>query len=88
MPNHRIDRDEFVDDVSEEDRDKAVLSMMLVGASWPWTVDEIACELDTQSGAEDSVERLSRAGLLHCFGPFVFPTRSARRAEQIGAGTV
>jgi hypothetical protein len=88
MPTHRIDSEQPVDNVSEEDRDDCVLSLMLVGASWPWTVDEIACELDRPIGATDSVDRLSRAGLLHRFGPFVFPTRAARRAEEIGAGTV
>jgi hypothetical protein len=88
MPTHRIDSEPFVDNVSAEDRDKCVLSLMLVDSPWPWTVEEIGCELETHLGAEDSVDRLSRAGLLHRVGPFVFPTRAARRAEQIGAGTV
>lgn len=88
MPTHRIADEPFEDNVSHEDRDKCVLILLMDDPSLPWTVEELACELDTQSGAEDSVDRLSRAGLIHRFGPFVFPTRAARRADQISAGTV
>jgi hypothetical protein len=88
MQDHRIDDEPFVDNVSAEDRDKTVLDFMLVESPWPWSVDEIGCELGTQTGAEDAVARLAGAGLLHKIGPVVFPTRSARRAAQIGAGTV
>lgn len=86
MPTHRIAAEPFEDRVSPEDRDKCVLSL-LIDVS-PWTVEELGCELDTQSGAEDAVGRLSRAGLLHRLGPLVFPTRAGRRAEEIEAGTI
>lgn len=88
MPTHRIAAGRPIDNVSEEDRDKCVLSLLMDEAPWPWTVEELAWELDTQSGAEDAVARLSGAGLLHRFGPLVFPTRAARRADRIGAGSV
>ncbi|MGN6371523.1 MAG: hypothetical protein ACTHM1_00810 [Solirubrobacteraceae bacterium] len=89
MPTHRIaDAEPFVDNVSDEDRDKCVLGLLIDESPWPWTVQELGCELETNRGAEDSVDRLSRAGLLHRLGPFVFPTRAARRAEEIEAGTV
>ena len=87
MPDHRIDDEEFDDNVGEEDRDRCVLGLMLVDSPWPWTVDEIACELHTLIGAADSVGRLAGAGLIHRLGEFVFPTRAARRADQIGSGS-
>jgi hypothetical protein len=89
MQAHRIaDEQDFEDNISAENRDKTVLDFMLCDSPWPWSVDEIGSELGTQTGAEDAVARLAGAGLLHKIGPFVFPTRAARRAEQIGAGTV
>jgi len=54
--------------------------------SWPWSVDEIVRELQDRIGAHDSVRRLSEAGLVHRLGEFVFPTRTARRADQLGVG--
>jgi hypothetical protein len=87
MPDHRIQQaQEDEDNVGDEDRDGHVLGL-IVDSGWPWTVDELACELGTRLGAADAVARLSRAGLIHRFGELVFPTRPARRAEQIGAGT-
>ncbi|HEX4116138.1 MAG TPA: hypothetical protein VHY18_09730 [Solirubrobacteraceae bacterium] len=87
MPDHRIQQAQEVEDnVGDESRDGNVLGL-IVDSGWPWTVDEIACELGTLLGARDSVARLSGAGLVHRFGEFVFPTRTALRAEQIGAGT-
>jgi predicted transcriptional regulator len=75
-----------LDDVSERDRDLNVLNLMLCDSSWPWSVDEIARELQTRIGAYDSVSRLAEAGLVHRLGEFVFPTRAARRADELGIG--
>lgn len=87
MPDHRIeDEHKFEDNVSEENRDLCVLNLLLCDSPWPWTVDEIVCELDTRIGAVDAVGRLSGMGLVHRFGEFVFPTRAARRADELGAG--
>jgi hypothetical protein len=86
MLDQRIEDDPFEDRVSETDRDKTVLNLLFGDPPWPWTVDEIARELDTHIGARDSVSRLQRAGLVHKLGEFVFPTRAACRADQIGAG--
>ena len=66
--------------------DLCVLNLMLCDSPWPWTVDEIACELHTRIGAVNAVGRLSGMGLVHRFGEFVFPTRAARRADELGAG--
>jgi hypothetical protein len=87
MHQERIDQQDFEDNVSEEDRDSNVLNLMLCDSPWPWTVDEIARELHTRMGAEDSVGRLAGMGLVHRLGEFVFPTRAARRADQIGTGS-
>lgn len=87
MPDHRTEDDQkFEDNVSEENRDLCVLNLLLCDSPWAWTVDEIACELHTRIGAVDAVGRLSGMGLVHRFGEFVFPTRAARRADELGAG--
>jgi hypothetical protein len=83
MHDQRIADEPFEDHVSEEDRDKCVLSLMLSDSSWPWTVDEIARSLDNEIGAHDSVARLVGDGLAHRLGELVLPTRAARRANEI-----
>lgn len=85
MPDHRIDDVALPEDtVSDEDRDGNVLNL-LIDSGWPWTVDEIACELRSPLGATDAVSRLSGAGLVHRAGEFVLPTRAARQADQLRA---
>jgi hypothetical protein len=86
MPDQRIEDAAPEDLVSETDRDRNVLNLMLADSPWPWTVDEIARELQNRLDAEDAVWRLTGAGLVHRFGEFVFPTRTARRADQLGIG--
>ncbi|HEV3095079.1 MAG TPA: hypothetical protein VGY30_11265 [Solirubrobacteraceae bacterium] len=86
MQEDRIQQElEADDDVADEDRDGNVLAL-IIDSGWPWTVDEIACELRTLLGARDAVARLSGAGLVHRLGELVFPTRAALRADEIGAG--
>jgi hypothetical protein len=72
----------------ENRADSTVLDFMLVGSSWPWSVDEIVRELGNKVDAEDAVARLIGTGLAHRFGEFVFPTRTARRAAELQLGTV
>lgn len=72
----------------QQQMDNLVLECMLVGASWPWSVPELALELESEVDAVDAVNRLQRAGLLHRCGDFVFPTRSARRAAELQTGTL
>lgn len=72
--------------VDERDRDRNVLNLML-DDPWPWGLDEIARELRSELEARDAVTRLADAGLLHRLdGGFVFPTRTARRADELGIG--
>lgn len=86
MCNQRIEDAAPEDLVSERDRDRNVLNLMFVDSSWPWSVEEIARELQSRLDAEDAVCRLAGAGLVHRLGEFVFPTRAARRADELGMG--
>jgi hypothetical protein len=72
----------------EERTDNIVLDFMLVGPSWPWSVEEIARELGDKFDAENAVARLIGTGLAHRLGEFIFPTRAARRASELQIGTV
>ncbi len=72
----------------EQRTDNTVLDFMLLGGSWPWSVQEIARELGDQVDAEDAVARLVGTGLAHRIGEFIFPTRAARRAADLQVGTV
>jgi HD-like signal output (HDOD) protein len=73
---------------SEEQRDSSVLNLLFCNASWPWSVAEIARELQDQDGTVDAVARLTEAGLVHRLGEFVFPTRTARRANELDVGSM
>jgi hypothetical protein len=65
--------------------DKAVLANLCQDPC-PWTIEEIGRELEDQDDAVDSVARLAADGLLHQFGEFVFPTRAARRSDELYEG--
>lgn len=52
-------------------------------AQRPWTVDEVASEIEDPTAASDSLGRLARAGLIHRCDGFVFASRAALRAAQI-----
>ena len=49
----------------------------------PWSVREIALAIGDQVATEDSLVNLHAAGLVHRFGEFVFPTRTATRFNQL-----
>jgi hypothetical protein len=87
MQDQRI-RDEDAPQRREECIDSVVLDFMLTGPSCPWSLQELARELGNPADAEDAVARLAGAGLVHRLGEFVFPTRAARRAEEVQIGTV
>lgn len=72
---------------SDEHLDCEVLHLILIDDGWPWSVGELARELGNEGNAIDAVSRLTHAGLLHRFGEFVFPTRTARRAATLQVGT-
>lgn len=65
-----------------------MLDFMLCGSDHPWSVAAIARELGNEPDAHDAVARLTGSGLVHRLDDFVFPTRTARRAEELQIGTV
>ena len=68
----------------EEHTDAVILEMLLdKNAQRPWTVAEIARELDIPEEAADSVGRLARTGLVHRLHGFVFASRTAIRANTL-----
>jgi predicted transcriptional regulator len=58
---------------------------MLMETHRPWTIDEIAREVDGAETAhpEDSLRRLYGAGLIHRHDGFVWPSRAAVIADEI-----
>jgi hypothetical protein len=74
---------------SESDRrgDRSVL-VNLFQDPFPWTIEEIGRELGNQDDATDSVARLAADGLVHRFERFVFPTRAARRSDELYEGAL
>jgi hypothetical protein len=77
------------DRIPDEARENGLLNRMLVESpSYPWSVDEIARELQDTLGAEDSIQSLNEAGLVHRLGDFVWPSKAARRAAELRIGTV
>jgi hypothetical protein len=88
MQSQRIQDREISVAASDDQRDKAVLMLLSGGAGYPWTVQEIAREMQAPLEAEDAIRRLTETGLVHRFEDFVFPTRTARRAGELEVGTV
>lgn len=69
---------------SEEQRDGAVLAMLICDSSCPvWSMEEIMRTLGDRTDAIDAVNRLAAAGLVHRIDQFVFPTLAARRADEL-----
>lgn len=75
-PGERLDANE-----------KAVL-ILLLEDRLPWTVEELGRELRGRGEAADAVAALAGAGLVHRHGDFVFPTRAARRADDLYDGAM
>lgn len=70
--------------VDDRATDWAVLVLLLdPDDRLPWSTEEIAREIGGEHTATDSLRRLHRAGLIHRCNEFVFPTRPARRFEEL-----
>jgi hypothetical protein len=53
-------------------------------AQRPWSVDEIIREYGDRANAIDALARLHGVGLIHRQGEFVWATRAALYADEIG----
>jgi predicted transcriptional regulator len=83
MRHARSEGEPSKDRFTEADNDKTVLHLLL-DDPLPWTVDEIVREVSSSRlETVDAIARLAGAGLVHRSGEFVFPTRAARRADEI-----
>jgi hypothetical protein len=83
MQDQRIEEETVEDGARPRNHEQAVLHLLL-GEHLPWTVEEIVREVSCSNlAAVDAVAGLAAAGLVHRFGDFVFPTRTARRADEI-----
>jgi hypothetical protein len=72
-----------------EARLDALLLDHLLLSPWPWTIEELSRETHGEViDAADAVARLAETGLVHRLDRFVFPTRTARRAEELRIGTL
>jgi hypothetical protein len=73
---------------SEAQLDALLLDHLLL-SPWPWTQEELGREIQEKGiDTADAVSRLVEAGLVHRFDRFVFPTRTARRAEELRLGVL
>ncbi len=75
-------------------RATAVLTHLLGLYPAPLSVEEVvreltapSPELDDWEATEDAIRELIAAGLLHRNGEFVFPTRAARRFDELQGRT-
>ncbi len=75
-PGERLDANE-----------RAVLLLLFEDRA-PCTLDELGRELHGRGDAADAVSALARAGLVHRLGDFVFPTRAARRSDELYDGAL
>ncbi len=74
--------------LSEARLDALLLDHLLL-SPWPWTLEELGREMHGKDiDTADAVARLIETGLVHRFDRFVFPTRTARRAEELRIGTL
>jgi hypothetical protein len=67
--------------------ERAVLLLLFEDRS-PWTLDELGRELRGRDDAADATSALARAGLVHRLDEFVFPTRAARRSDELYDGAL
>jgi hypothetical protein len=77
--------DETIPSVIERDnaQDRALMMTLLLETSHrPWAVDEIAREMGED--VSDSLRRLYGGGLIHRLDGFVWASRAAAMADEIG----
>jgi hypothetical protein len=85
MDTTRSTRDEETPGERIDQRERTVLALLFADP-FPWTVEEIGRELDDPKYAVDCIASLAGDGLVHRLGEFVFPTRAARRSDELHEG--
>jgi hypothetical protein len=63
--------------------DRTLMALLLDDGSQLWSLDELARIFGDPVEAQDAVQHLARAGLLHRLEGFVFVTEPARRAFEL-----
>jgi hypothetical protein len=79
--------DEMTPGERMDQRQRMVL-YMLIQDPFPWTIDELGREFGDRGDISDAVAELVTEGLVHRFGEFVIPTRTARRADELYQGAI
>jgi hypothetical protein len=70
--------------VSEEKVRRAILGLLIhSGTERPWSLGELAAEVDDALAVRDGVRQLQGLGLVHSCGEFVWPTRAALAADEL-----
>ena len=68
-----------------EPREHAIFALLVVREEQrPWSVRELELEIGSAVEVEDSLKRLHAAGLVHRCGEFVWASRAALRADELG----
>jgi len=70
------------------DGNEKVVLILLLDDRLPWTLDELGRKLKDHADAADAIATLSGDGLVHRLGEFVFPTRAARRSDELYDGAL
>lgn len=70
------------------DRRERLILHLLLHDPFPWSVEELECELGNEGHATDAIRSLAGSGLTHRFGDFVIPTRAARRSDDLYQGAL
>jgi hypothetical protein len=70
------------------DRNEKVVLILLLDDRLPWTLDELGRKLKDHVDAADAIATLSGDGLVHRLGEFIFPTRAARRSDELYDGAL
>jgi hypothetical protein len=67
------------------DADEKAVLILLFEDRYPWKVEELTRELNHPT---DAIALLAGDGLVHRLGDFVFPTRAARRSDELYEGAL
>ena len=70
--------------LDDDDVDASIIRLLIESpVAGPWSVDELARELQDSLAVTDALTRLRAMALIHRMGDLVFPTRVAVRAYEL-----